>query len=117
MVFLDLDNTLLPTRMDQILGIQTGMDVYQACKPSLKQLQHSIICAIAKLKSTIESKNEKMVICIVSNANKRWIRDHLSSLPDSKGFTILGMFRLNLISVYFRLPHSHFPMHCIQNSR
>lgn len=96
MVFLDLDNTLIPTRMDQILRLQAGLDVYQTCTSSLKQLQHSIIAAISRIKATIEDQNEKVVISIVSNANKKWIKEHLSTDPDSKGFSVLSMSKVNL---------------------
>lgn len=92
MVFLDLDNTLLPTRMDQILRTQTGMNIYESCASSLQQLQHCIIAAIDKIRDAIKIKNKKLVVAIVSNANAGWIREHLSPDLRSTGLPILGMF-------------------------
>ena len=59
MVFLDLDNTLIPTRMQNIIDNIFGINIFQTLSSTLlKKLQYSIIKAINKIKTTLQKQNK-----------------------------------------------------------
>ena len=78
MVFLDLDNTMIPTRLHQVLSGTFGIDIYSTFTASLfAKLEENIISAITKIKETIENDNHRVVMAVVSNANIPWIQQCL----------------------------------------
>jgi len=80
MVFLDLDNTIIPTRLHQVLNSYFGIDIYAPFSaPLFSKLEDNIIAAIRKIKSTLQNDHHRAVIAVVSNANTAWIEQCLGA--------------------------------------
>ena len=86
MVFLDLDNTIIPTRLQQIFQTNFGIEVYSPFTLSLfNKLEENIIAAIKEIKQTIEDKDQRVVMAVVSNADCAWIQQCLGTeTPQNK---------------------------------
>eukprot|EP01083_Nonionella_stella_P073559 199035_1 len=78
MVFIDLDNTLIPSRMRRIIQSQLGFDIFLTLSSTLlKRLQYSIIKTLDRITTIIKQNYQQPIIAIVSNANRQWIRTRL----------------------------------------
>ena len=94
MVFLDLDNTLIPTRMQNIIDNIFGINIFETLSSTLlKKLQYSIIKAINKIKTTLQRQNKFVIIAIVSNAKGEWVDQALNGTAPI--FPILSLVNLN----------------------
>ena len=96
MVFLDLDNTLIPTRMGSIFQHYFDIDLFSLLPQSLlKRLQYSIIRAIEIIKLSLQKQNKKVIFAIVSNAKTVWLDAMLkyNSTGHSAVFSLLSKYR------------------------
>ena len=78
MVFLDFDDTLIPTTLRQWLYKPLGIDIFKLLSSTQhKKLQYTIIKAIDTIIQHIYKQyheyDHKIKFCIVSNANQSWL--------------------------------------------
>jgi len=100
MVFLDLDNTIIPTRLHQVLGAYMNIDIWSKfTAPLFKTLEESIISTIKRIRQTIEDQNQKVVVAVVSNADTIWIEQCLK--VDSHQIRG-GPIKLHLLSKFLK---------------
>ena len=96
--------------MQKILKSQFGIELYSSFSSSiLNKLQYRVISAINKIKQSIVTQGQDVMIAVVSNANNRWINEYFeSNNRDETGnkpkLSILSMLKLE-INLY---PHRTF---------
>ena len=74
MVFLDLDNTLIPTKMASIFQHYFNIDLFSSFPQTLlRRLQYSIIKAIEIIKLSLQKQNKNVIFSVVSNAKSIWL--------------------------------------------
>ena len=97
MVYLDLDDTLIPTTIRNSIRLNYGFELFKIVDTT--SLQSDIITSIDKIKEILNKyyPNDSIYFCLVSNATQDWINDMLSNKDCY--FPILGTFCC--ISMYF----------------
>ena len=95
MVFLDLDDTLIPTTIRNSLRLNFGFELFKIVDTT--KLQSDIISSLNKIKESLSHHNPSNPIYffLISNVTKAWIDDMLNS--KHAHFPILGMF-IHIIS-------------------
>ena len=91
-IFLDLDDTLIPTTLRSILKQNFDIDMFQfMIKSSLKDLQSHILKALESIQDSIftKSPDNDVILAVVSNANSKWLKDNLH--PNNGIFKQLGI--------------------------
>lgn len=100
-MFLDLDNTFIPTRLQQVLSGTFGIDIYAEFTKSLfDKLEENIISALTKIIETIEGDNQRLVMAVVSHANTMWIQQCLDADVPSKSDGPIKLSKLGMIHLY-----------------
>eukprot|EP01083_Nonionella_stella_P073558 199033_1 len=117
MVFIDLDNTMIPSRMHKVIHYQLGFDIYRTLSSTLlKKLQYSIIKALDHIRIVIEQKyHQQACFAIVSNANSEWIRHRIEYSPHGKRpvFPILAKYlNANHIDFYSAMDEMYHWLSC-----
>ena len=98
MVFLDFDDTLIPTTMRQTIVRNLGIDIFGLLlNTELKKLQYSVIKSIEKIRKHCYRRynlfNHEVRFCIVSNAKQKWLDFMFDGVPKqdiTPKLTILG---------------------------
>lgn len=93
MVYLDLDDTLIPTTIRNSLRLNFGFELFKIVDTT--KLQSDIITSLNKIKLTLSHHNSSnpVKICLISNATQSWIDDMLTS--KHAHFQILGMLDIS----------------------
>ena len=88
MVYIDLDDTLIPTTIRHSLRFNFGFELFKIVDTS--KLQSDIISSINKIKYILNKRNpsNQTYFYLVSNATQDWIDDMLTS--KHAYFPILG---------------------------
>eukprot|EP01084_Bolivina_argentea_P125549 222426_1 len=94
MIFIDCDDTLIPSKLHRYLYRHLGIDIFNLYKHTmLKQFQYDIINAIEAIKQTFTSQyNEEIKIAIVSNASTRWLNVTINNTSENAYFPILSSY-------------------------
>eukprot|EP01083_Nonionella_stella_P252235 869329_1 len=91
MVYIDLDDTLIPTTIRNSIRTNYGFDLFNFM--NTKKLQSDIINTLEKVKSTIKQHtiNHFIKFAVVSNASSQWIYDMIGKHKSTK-FPILSQY-------------------------
>eukprot|EP01084_Bolivina_argentea_P316536 548717_1 len=122
MVFVDLDDTLIPTRIMKMMGNNLGINIFDTLSSTLlKKLQYSIIKTIAKIKSILQEQNQQIMISIVSNAKTLWIETLLKHIQNNSSvpkFPILAKYIYeNNIGMHSAMDEMYNFFRCKYNKR
>eukprot|EP01084_Bolivina_argentea_P286948 492337_1 len=89
MVFIDLDDTLIPTTIRNSLRLNFGFDLFRVMQMDTDTLQLDIINSINKIKNSIDTHSD-VQFALVTDASTKWMQEMVTS-KHSK-FPILGRY-------------------------
>ena len=104
MVFLDFDDTLIPTTIRQTIVRNLGIDIFGLLLTTeLKKLQYTVIQGIEKIRKhcyrEYHSLKHEVKFCIVSNAKQKWLDFMFDGVPKENippKLSILGILTLSI---------------------
>ena len=87
MVFLDFDDTLIPSRIYRLFAHDLHIDIFEyLSKSSMKKLQETIINTMETIRKENATESDDIVFSIVSNATQKWL-DYLLKGSKDKNIT------------------------------
>eukprot|EP01083_Nonionella_stella_P047375 126781_1 len=92
MIFIDCDDTLIPSKIHRYLQKNFGIDIFNLYQRTmLKQFQYDIIYAIEAIKEIfITEYAEEIKIGIVSNASSKWLNATINNKSERANFKLLS---------------------------
>eukprot|EP01084_Bolivina_argentea_P040938 75546_1 len=104
MVFLDFDDTLIPSKLYRLFANNLSIDIFELFSESkIIKLQNQIIESIEHIRYQYNNNNQLVKFCVVSNASQKWLdymfNGSISHCISSRIPILNNYFKHNNISV------------------